>query len=73
MGKCAEEKLGPAIIALLEDQGYPHHRGDTFERSPNEVQVKSDLRAFLASQYADDNITESEIDSFIRRLVGLNP
>ena len=68
MSKFTEEKLEQAIIALLEDQGYPHHKGDTFERQPNEVLIKSDLRAFLASQYADDNITDGEIDSVIRRL-----
>ncbi len=73
MAKFTEEKLEQAIIALLEDQGYPHHRGDSFERQPNEVLIKSDLQAFLAHQYAGDNITKAEIDSVIRRLEGLNP
>lgn len=68
-----EEKLEQAIIALMEEQGYPHHKGDSFDRPPTEVLIKADLRAFLASRYADDNITEAEIDSVIRRLEGLNP
>lgn len=66
--KFTEEKLEQAIIALLEDQGYLHHTGDSFDRAPNEVLIKSDLQAFLASQYAGDKITEAEIDSVFRRL-----
>lgn len=66
--KFTEEKLEQAIITLLEGQGYPHQKGDKFKRSPAEVLIKADLRAFLASQYAGDNITEAEIDSVIRRL-----
>jgi len=73
MSKFTEEKLEQAIIALLGDQGYPHHRGDSFERSPGEVLIKPDLQAFLAYQYAADNITSGEIDSIIRRLEALNP
>ena len=66
--KFTEETLEQAIIALLEEQGYPHHKGDSFDRAPNEVLIKPDLQTFLASQYADDNITKAEIDSVIRRL-----
>ncbi len=68
MPKFTEEKLEQAIIALLEEQGYPHHKGDTIDRAPGDVLIKADLRAFLASQYAGDNITDAEIDSVIRRL-----
>ena len=68
MSKFTEEKLEQAIIALLEDQGYPHHKGDTFDRSPGDVLIKADLQHFLASQYSTESITESEIESVIRRL-----
>ncbi|SDL69330.1 type I restriction enzyme, R subunit [Geoalkalibacter ferrihydriticus] len=63
-----EEKLEQAIIALMEKQGYPHHRGDSFTRPPSEVLIKDDLRAYLARRYAGDSITEGEIDSIIRQL-----
>lgn len=66
--KFTEEKLEQAIISLLEGQGYPHHKGDSFERQPNEVLIKSDLRTFLATRYAEDNITAAEIDAVLRRL-----
>ncbi len=63
-----EEKLEQAIIALLEDQGYPYHKGEAISRQPGEVLIKSDLQDFLSNQYASDNITENEIDSVLRRL-----
>ncbi len=70
--KFTEEKLEQAIIALLEEQGYPHHKGETIDRLPNEVLIKTDLHAFLAQQYANDNITAGEIEAVIRRLEMLN-
>ena len=73
MSKFTEEKLEQAIIALLEDQGYPHIKGESILRQPTEVLIKADLRAFLSRQYAKDNITENEIQSIIRRLETLNP
>ena len=37
-----------------------------------EVLIKDDLRSFLASQYADEDITESEIETVIRQLETLS-
>ena len=64
--KFTEAKLEQAIIALLEKQGYPHHRGAAIDRTPGEVLIKKDLHAFLARRYAADNIAENEIDTVIR-------
>ncbi|MCP4933360.1 MAG: hypothetical protein GY927_03945 [bacterium] len=50
MSKFTEEKLEQAIIALLEEQGYPHHKGESISRQPNEVLIKADLHAFLSHQ-----------------------
>ena len=69
--KFTEAKLEQAIIDLLDEKGYPHVRGETIDREPGEVLIKDDLRAFLASQYGDDNITTGEIDSIIRKLTTL--
>ncbi|MCK4501456.1 MAG: type I restriction endonuclease subunit R [Desulfuromonadales bacterium] len=71
MSKFTEEKLELAIIALLEEQGFPHTKGDSLDRKPNEVLLKDDLRAFLADRYAGDHITEGEIGSVVRRLEAL--
>jgi type I restriction enzyme R subunit len=73
MSKFTEEKLEQAIITLLKDQGYPHHKGELIIRQPTEVLIKDDLQAFLSHQYAGDNITEGEIKAIIRRLETLNP
>ncbi|QJD60686.1 type I restriction endonuclease subunit R [Pseudomonas sp. gcc21] len=67
-----EAKLEQAIIDLLAQQGYPHFTGDSIRRASNsEVLIKDDLRQFLATQYAADNITASEIESVIQQLDSL--
>jgi len=63
-----EAKLEQAIITLLEGKGYPHSRGDAFTRQSNEVFLKDDLRAFLATQYSQDSITVGEIESVLNQL-----
>ena len=45
--KFTEAKLEQAIITLLGEQGYPHMRGDTLTRTPQEVLLPDDLRAYL--------------------------
>jgi type I restriction enzyme, R subunit len=68
--KFTEAQLEAAIIELLGEAGYPHVLGETIDREPHEVLLKADLRAFLASRYADDGITAGEIDAVIQRLDG---
>lgn len=66
--KYTEHQLEQAVIKLLEDQNYTHIVGDTIERNPDEVLIKSDLKDFLARRYAADNITSSEIEMIVRQL-----
>jgi len=66
--KFTEAQLEAAIIELLGEAGYPHVLGETIARQPQEVLIKSDLRAFLAKQYAKDGITPGEIEAVIRQL-----
>ncbi|MEM7536957.1 MAG: HsdR family type I site-specific deoxyribonuclease [Chloroflexota bacterium] len=68
MTKFTEAQLEAAVIDLLEQQGYPHVRGDALDRAPHEVLLKADLRTFLARRYADDGITTGEIDAVINQL-----
>ena len=70
--KFTEAKLEESIIQFLEDQGYPYTRGTDLDREPGDVLIRSDLREFLASRYAADQITDGEIDSIIRQLDALN-
>ena len=72
--KFTEAKLEQAIIELLGKQGYPHLNGAEHSlladgsRSKSEVLIKDDLRDFLAARYQGAGITESEIESIIRKL-----
>jgi len=69
--KFTEAQLEDAIIQLLGEQGYPQVIGSEIDRGSRgieEVLIKDDLRAFLASQYADEEITPSEIETVIREL-----
>jgi len=66
--KFSEAALEEAIIELLGKKGYPYVKGDTITREPGQVLLHADLRAFLAKQYADDDITPQEIETVINRL-----
>jgi len=66
--KFTEERLEQAIIELLNKESIPHVLGDTLSRKPDEVLIQSELREFLAEQYADDGITSNEINTVIRQL-----
>ena len=71
MMKFTEAQLEDAIIRLLGEQGYPHVIGNVIDRGSRgneEVLIKDDLRAFLAAQYVDEDITASEIETIIREL-----
>jgi type I restriction enzyme R subunit len=66
--KFTEAQLESAIIELLGAEGYPHVLGEEIERQPQEVLIKSDLRAYLTKRYAAEQITLQEIESVIKQL-----
>lgn len=66
--KFTEDRLEQAIIELLAAEGYPHTLGETLDRNPDDVLIKSDLRQFLATRYRDESITDYEIESIIHKL-----
>ena len=66
--KFTEAKLEQAIIQKLGNLGYPYVSGADISRDPSEVLIKADLQQFLATQYGSERITQTEIDSVIRRL-----
>ncbi|MEB4590840.1 type I restriction endonuclease subunit R [Candidatus Thiothrix sp. Deng01] len=69
--KFTEEKLEQAIITLLGEQGYPHVRGDTLTRNPQDVLLQDDLRTYLQNRYAHDGITPGEIEQIVHHLDNL--
>jgi len=66
--KFTEAKLEQAVVELLGEQGYPHLLGGELNRNHSEVLIKEDLRAFLTTRYAKNNITSGEVDSIIAKL-----
>jgi len=66
--KFTEAQLENVFAELLANEGYPHHLGNTLNRAEDEVILEDDLRLFLATHYAKENITTTEIDGIILQL-----
>lgn len=66
--KFSEAKLEQAFIDLLGQEDIPHFSGNSISRTDDEVLIEEDLRAFLLSQYEDEDLTEKEADQIIRHL-----
>lgn len=69
--KFTEAKLEQAFADLLAAQGYRHILGNTIVRQPDEVLLEEDLRGFLLSRYADQGISNNEVNSIILQLKSL--
>lgn len=66
--KFTEEKLEKAFITLLENEGFPHHVGNTLWRSAEEVILEEDLIKYLLSKYASKKLTPTEAKSIALQL-----
>ena len=66
--KFTEAQLELVFAAQLEQEGYPHHLGNTIAREEDEVLIEEDLRHFLLQQYHEEEITETEVQSILLRL-----
>lgn len=63
-----EAVLEQAIIDKFTAEHYVHITGDNLHREYTDVLIEEDLSTFLASKYASQGITTSEINSIIRSL-----
>lgn len=68
MGNFNEHALELSIIELLQNKGYIHQTGSELLREKSEVLIVDDLKEYLRTQYASDELTESEINSIILSL-----
>jgi len=57
-----ESSLEYAIIELFKQQGYEYADGREIAKEEGEVLLTDDLRAYLKSRYADDGITDTEVN-----------
>ncbi|WP_455110512.1 type I restriction endonuclease subunit R [Porphyromonas sp.] len=64
-----EATLESAIAELFTHQGYTYQLGSELKRSSKrEVVLQEELKQFLCSRYADEGITESEVQHAVARL-----
>ena len=63
-----ESALELSIMELLQDEDYIHLTGEQIHRERTEVLLIDDLRDFLMSKYAKEDITKSEVESIILSL-----
>ena len=63
-----EHALELSIIELLQNKGYIHQTGSELLREKSEVLIVDDLKEYLHTRYASEELTESEIDSIILSL-----
>lgn len=66
----AEAELEKAIIELFQQQGYEYVPGENVAK-PNETLILEDLRTFLRTRYAEENLSENELQQIIRTLVDI--
>lgn len=67
-GQFTESQLEEAIIALLEQQGYTYVHGESIHRKYEDILLLDDLRAFMQDRYANDGLSEVELQKIINRL-----
>ncbi len=63
-----EHALELSIIELLQNKDYIHQTGSELLREKSEVLIIDDLKKYLHTRYASEELTESEIDSIILSL-----
>lgn len=63
-----EHALEMAIMELFENEGYIYTSGEDIHKELSDVLLRDDLREYLRSRYAEQEITSLEMESVIARL-----
>ena len=71
-GKFTEAELEQAIIELFTAQGYTYIQGENIHRKYEEVLLLDDLRSFLTTRYAAEDLSDLEIQRIINKLNHIN-
>lgn len=66
--KFTEAQLEQAFIELLAQEEIPHQEGITIPRDPTDVLIKNDLKNYLLTKYASEELSPIEADLIIRNL-----
>ena len=67
-----EAELERAIIELFEREGYEHLSGDEIHRTTDEVLLLDDLRDFISTRYANENLSATELQTIVNKLSLIN-
>ena len=65
MEKFNESQLEYAVIELLQQYGWQYSNGEYIHRKPQDVLLENDLREYLKLRYAEEYLTENEIQTII--------
>lgn len=68
-GTFTEDDLEHAIIQLFEQEGYDYVYGDDIHRKLEDVVLLDDLRSYICKKYASANLTTTEINTIINRVI----
>ncbi len=71
-GNFTEAQLEEAIIELFQAEEYDYTDGNTLRRDDEEILLKDDLRDFIATRYANENLSETEMTKIMNRLEHIN-
>ena len=71
-GNFTEAQLEEAIIELFQAAEYDYTDGNTLRRDDEEILLKDDLRDFIATRYANENLSETEMTKIMNRLEHIN-
>lgn len=67
-----EAELERAIIELFEREGYEHLSGDEIHRATDETLLLDDLRDFISTRYANENLSATELQTIVNKLSLIN-
>lgn len=67
-GQFTEAQLEEAIITLFKQQGYEYTDGENLHRKYEDILLLNDLRQFLFSRYAEEELSEVEVQKIINHL-----
>ena len=70
--KFTEAELENAIIELFIQEGYEHITGSELQGQSNDTLLLEDLREFILTRYADEHLSETELQTIINKLSLIN-
>lgn len=71
-GTFNENDLEKAVVELFQCEGYENIAGDSIQRDFKDILLLDDLRKFILNRYADENLSETELQKIINKISLIN-